>query len=83
MVKTIVAVDGMMCSMCESHINETIRRNFKVKKVAADRGKGQAVIISEEAPDPELLRKAIGDTGYTAGEIRTEPYEKKGLFGLW
>lgn len=81
MVKIIVAVDGMMCGMCESHINDVIRRNFKVKKVAADRSKGQAVIISDEAPDPELLKKAISDTGYTAGEIRTEPYEKKGLFG--
>jgi copper chaperone CopZ len=83
MVKTTVAVDGMMCGMCESHINEVIRKNFKVKKVAADRSKAQAVIVSEETPDPELLKKVIGETGYTAGEIRTEPYEKKGLFGLW
>ena len=44
MVKTTVAVDGMMCSMCESHINEVIRKNFKTKKVAANRGKGEAVI---------------------------------------
>ncbi len=81
MVKTTVEIDGMMCGMCESHINDVIRRTFKVKKVVSDRGKGQATIISEEAPDPELLKKAIGDTGYTAGEVRTEAYEKKGLFG--
>ena len=82
MVKTTVAVDGMMCSMCESHINEVIRKNFKIKKVAANRGKGEAVIVSEEAPDPDLLRKVIADTGYTAGEVKTEPYVKKGLFGF-
>ena len=82
MVKTTVAVDGMMCSMCESHINEVIRKNFKTKKVAANRGKGEAVIVSEEAPDPDLLRKVIADTGYTAGEVKTEPYVKKGLFGF-
>lgn len=83
MVKTTVAVDGMMCSMCESHINDVIRRNFKIKKVAADRGKGQAVILSEEAPDPELLKKVIAETGYTAGDVISKPYQKKGLFGLF
>ncbi len=81
MVKTTIEVDGMMCGMCEAHINEVIRKNFRIKKVAADRGKGRAVILSEEDLDPDLLRKAITDTGYTAGEIRTEPYEKRGIFG--
>ena len=33
MVKTIVGIDGMMCGMCESHMNDAIRNNFKVKKV--------------------------------------------------
>ena len=26
MVKTIVGVDGMMCGMCESHVNEAVRK---------------------------------------------------------
>jgi len=82
MIKTTVAVDGMMCSMCESHINEVIRKNFQVKKVKADRAKKQAVIVSEEALDPALLKKAIEDTGYTAGDVQSEPYVKKGLFGF-
>ena len=33
MIKTTVKVDGMMCGMCESHVNEAIRNAFKVKKV--------------------------------------------------
>ena len=32
MVKTILKIDGMMCGMCEAHINDCIRRAFDVKK---------------------------------------------------
>ena len=28
MVKTIVGVDGMMCGMCESHVNEAVRNAY-------------------------------------------------------
>ena len=34
MIETIVQVDGMMCGMCESHINDAIRSHFQVKKVS-------------------------------------------------
>ena len=33
MVKTVLKIDGMMCGMCEAHMNDLIRKNFKVKKV--------------------------------------------------
>lgn len=33
MFRTVVKIDGMMCGMCEAHINDAIRRNFNVKKV--------------------------------------------------
>lgn len=32
MIKTTLKIDGMMCGMCESHMNDVIRKNFKVKK---------------------------------------------------
>lgn len=32
MEKITVKIDGMMCGMCESHMNDTFRQNFKVKK---------------------------------------------------
>ena len=35
MVKTVLKVDGMMCGMCEAHMNDLIRKNFKVKKVTS------------------------------------------------
>ena len=79
MMKTTVEIDGMMCPMCESHINEAIRKAMKVKKVNASRKNKEALILSEEAPDPVLLAETIRQTGYTPGEIHTEVYEKKSL----
>ena len=48
MIKTTIGIDGMMCGMCESHINDVIRREFKVKKVSSAHTKGIAEIISEK-----------------------------------
>ena len=83
MIQTTIGVNGMMCGMCETHINEAIRRNFTVKKVTASRAKREAVIVSEAEIDPARLKAVIEETGYTPGEIRQEEYKKKGLFGLW
>ena len=33
MIKTTVKVDGMMCGMCESHVNDAVRRAFQVDKL--------------------------------------------------
>ena len=84
MVQTTLKIDGMMCGMCESHINDAIRKEFPVKKVTASHSKGICVIISDAPLDEAKLRKTIDDTGYTLLEVQSEPYEKKGgLFGLF
>ena len=51
MVKTTLGIDGMMCGMCESHMNDAIRNNFDVKKVTSSHSKKQTEVISEEALD--------------------------------
>lgn len=81
MIKTTLKIDGMMCSMCESHINDAIRRALPVKKVSSSHRKGETVIISPEELDETRLRKAIEETGYELKGIKSEPYKKKGLFG--
>ncbi len=78
MIKTILGINGMACGMCESHINDVIRKNFKVKKVSSSHTKGSCEIISEEAIDEAKIRKTIGDTGYDVTAFKSEPYEKKG-----
>lgn len=70
----------MACSMCETHMNDTIRKNFSVKSVRSSYQKGESVVISKEPLDETKLKKAIADTGYQVTAITVEPYEKKGLF---
>ena len=32
MIKYTLVVEGMQCSMCESHVNDAVRKAFPVKK---------------------------------------------------
>ena len=80
MVRTTVKVSGMACSMCEAHINDAIRAAFPVEKVSSSHSRGETVILSQAPLDENALRTAIDATGYTAGEISIEPYEKAGFF---
>ena len=82
MIKTILEVQGMSCGMCESHVNDAIRKSFDVKKVSSSHSKKQTEIISEEAIDEDKLRAVIDETGYTVLSVDSEPYKKKG-FGLF
>ena len=80
MVKTTLKIDGMMCGMCESHVNNAIRNAFPVKKVTSSHSKGETVIISVEALSEDKIREVMQPTGYELKGITSEPYEKKGLF---
>ena len=46
MVKTVVKIEGMACGMCESHMNDTFRNKFQVKKVSSSFKNKESVIIS-------------------------------------
>ena len=59
-------IDGMMCGMCENHINDAIRTAFKVRKV-----------ISEKSLDEAALKKLIDSTGYTLRSVSSRPCLKK------
>lgn len=81
MIETIVKVDGMMCGMCEGHINDAIRSHFPVKKVSSSHSKGRTVIRSQEALDQAQLRQVIDATGYKALDVVSRPVEKRILLG--
>lgn len=81
MIETIVKVDGMMCGMCEGHINDAIRSHFPVKKVSSSHSKGRTVIQSQEPLDREQLVRVIDATGYKALDVVSRPVEKRGLLG--
>lgn len=80
MYKTTLKIDGMMCGMCENHVNEAIRNAFDVDKVTSSHSKGESVIISKEALNEDSLKTAVEKTGYKITGFSSEPYEKKGLF---
>ena len=83
MVKTTLKIDGMMCGMCESHVNDKIRNSFKVNSVKSSHVKGESVILTESKLNEADLRAAIEETGYKVLSVTSEEYQKKGLFGIF
>lgn len=83
MKKITLKIGGMACGMCEAHMNDCIRANFTVKKVTSSFKKGETVILAEEAPDEETLRKAIAATGYDLLGVSTEEAEERHGFHLF
>lgn len=82
MIKTTMAIEGMMCGMCEAHICDAIRKAVPAaKKVTASRRKKEASFLTDGAVDAELLKAAVTATGYDCTAVTWEPYEKKGWFG--
>ena len=82
MYKTVIRIDGMMCSMCESHICDAIRRAIPAaRQVTASKGKKEASFLTEQPVAPDALKAAIDATGYSCLGIQSVPCEKKGWFG--
>ena len=79
MVKITLEVEGMACGMCESHVNDAVRRAFPVKKVTSSHRKGETEILSEASLEEARLREVIGATGYTVSSVRQEPWKRKGF----
>ena len=95
MQQITLKIDGMMCGMCESHINDAIRKAFSVKKVSSSRNnfsvkkvtsshtKGETVILTENDLDEAKLKETIDKTGYKLLSVSKAPYEKKkGFFSF-
>ncbi len=79
MIKTTVEVSGMMCGMCEAHINDAVRSAFQVKKVRSSHIKGETVIFSEAPIDADKLRKTISATGYIVLDVKEETEQHRSL----
>ncbi len=79
MIQTTLGIDGMMCGMCEAHVNDAIRRSFAIKSVKSNRRQKRCVVVSEEPLDEERVRQVIDATGYELLSISSEPYQKKGF----
>ncbi len=66
MIKTVVEVEGMMCPMCEKHVNEAVLKAFPaVKDVKSSHKEKKTEIESEEPLDEAKLLETIAAAGYT------------------
>lgn len=83
MFKITLGIDGMSCSMCEAHVNDVIRKNFKDVKVSSSASRGTTSIISSEKIDESELRDILNPTGYKVTSYKIEDYVKRKLFGLF
>ena len=73
MIKTTVKVDGMMCGMCESHVNDAVRKAFQVDKVSSSHSKGETTLITDAPVDEARLKATINAPGYDVQGLTSEP----------
>lgn len=81
MVELILEVEGMKCGMCESHVNDVVRRIDGVKKVSSSHAKGRTVVVAEDGVSRGDIVNAVAAQGYGVNGIEEKPYVKRGLFG--
>ena len=73
MLKIVLEVEGMRCGMCETHVNDVVRRVEGVRKVASSHAKGRTEVIAEDGVDITRIKAAITAQGYTVGGIQSMP----------
>jgi len=70
--KITIEIEGMMCGMCESHINDAIRSNLNVKKLKTSHVTGLSVFLTNDVVSDERLKDIITKTGYKVLDIKRE-----------
>ena len=70
--KITLQIDGMMCGMCESHINDAIRSNLNVKKLKTSHATGLSEFQTNDVVSDDRLKEIITKTGYKVLEIKRE-----------
>ena len=83
MIRITVQVDGMMCGMCEAHVNDAVRKHLTVKKVASNHKKKETVILAEQDIPDDRIEAVIRDSGYTPLGLAREEEKPRGLKALF
>lgn len=82
MEKITLKIDGMMCPMCEAHMNDAVRNSFNVKKVVSSHKDKQTVILADIKISDTELKNIVEKTGYKLLGVTRAPYEKKGILSI-
>lgn len=80
MKKYVLKVDGMMCGMCEAHVNNAVRKCADVADVKSSHSKGITEIVCEDEIDVEAIKKAIEEDGYKVLSVDEADAQKQGFF---
>ncbi|MCM1306370.1 MAG: heavy metal translocating P-type ATPase [Bacteroides sp.] len=80
MKKYVLKVDGMMCGMCEAHVNDAVRKSANVTDVKSSHSKGTTEITCEDEINVEAIKAAIEQQGYKVSSVNEAPAEKQGFF---
>lgn len=76
-----LVVEGMHCSMCESHICDCIRKGLpSAKKIKANHKDGKVCFIIEDDDNYSKCIDNIKNDGYKVLSSNIEDYVKKGFF---
>ena len=82
MKKVNLNIDGMHCSMCESHVNDVLRDVKGVKKASSNYHKNTASVITEDDIDVNEIVNALSKEGYKVIDYKVEDYVKKPFFSF-
>ena len=66
MITTTIKVEGMMCPMCEKHVNEAVSKVCDAASVVSSHDDGTTVITSAAPVDTDAVMNAINEAGYKA-----------------
>ncbi len=75
-----IKIDGLHCSMCETYVNNLVRKTSEVKKVKTSHLKGNCLIVCDESIDENIFKDAINESGYKVLSLEVRPYKKHFLF---
>lgn len=83
MMKITLGVEGMKCGKCAARMEEAVRAVLQPEKVTASHEKKEVVLVSTEDVSDEKLQEVVTNAGFELTGIEKEPFEKKGLFGMF
>ena len=80
MYKYVLKINGMRCGMCEAHIEDTVRKKIKVKRVNASHIKNELTVITDMVLDEKDFHILLDETGYIIDSFEIS-YAKKTFLG--
>ncbi len=69
MKKLTLKIDGMMCGMCEKHVNAAVRKAAEVEDVTSSHSEGTTEINYNGDLDAAAIKAAIEEEGYKVLDI--------------